>query len=419
VSRSWLAIAAVLIAGTAGAHPRATSLSAWELGAGAEGFEASLTLRVPWNSLQAVLPELAGEVPEALAWRPELARLVDGYLREHARLRAGGADCAPRGVALAVSSVDPTHLARRFRLACPPAQASAGAERLQVEVDLFQEVDASHLHLARVRLPDGRELDRVMVMGQSVWRPAAPAGREAAASSLGDYLLLGVEHIATGYDHLVFVLALLLAGSGVAQLATVVTGFTVAHSVTLALGVLGWVTPLPAAVEALIGFSIVVVACENFALTLGLAARRGVLAALAAFVAAAVAACVGGLVALPALAVFGIGLFSLCYLALAESARRPERLRWFVALVFGLVHGFGFAGVLVEAGLPRENAAAALLGFNLGVEVGQLAVVAVGWTLLRGVLTGPAERRLAAIQWGSTPVLAAGLYWFLSRALAR
>jgi len=410
VSRTWLVLAVALLAGTAGAHPRATSLSAWELGAGPDGAEASVTVRVPWNALQAALPELAAEVPEALVWRPELARLVDGYLVEHVRLRAGGVDCRPRGVALAVPSADPTHLARRFRLACAPGEVA-------VEVDLFQEVDPAHLHLARVRLPDGRELDRVMVLGQSAWQPGGQAGCEAAASSMADYLVLGVEHIATGYDHLVFVLALLLAGSGVAQLATVVTGFTVAHSVTLALGVLGWVTPLSAAVEALIGFSIVVVACENFALTLGRAARRGLLAALAVLVAAAVLACAAGVVALPALAVLGIGLFSLCYLALAERARRPERLRWLVALAFGLVHGFGFAGVLAEAGLPRENAAAALLGFNLGVEVGQLAVVALGWALLRGLLTGRADRRLATIQWGSTPVLAAGLYWFLSRAL--
>jgi len=177
------------------------------------------------------------------------------------------------------------------------------------------------------------------------------------------------------------------------------------------------VQPLPAAVEALIGFSIVVVACENFALTLGATARRALLAGLGALVAAAVAGAAFGRVALPLAALLGIGLFSLCYLALAERARRPETLRWIVALAFGLVHGFGFAGVLAETGLPAANLVPALLGFNLGVEVGQLAVVAVGWLVLRSLLTGAAPRRIATIQWGTTPVLAAGLYWFLSRAL--
>ena len=251
--------------------------------------------------------------------------------------------------------------------------------------------------------------------------PPLEAGAEGEGdgdSSVADYLRLGVTHIATGYDHLVFVLALLLTGTGVAQLATVVTGFTVAHSLTLALGVLGFVQPLPEAVEALIGFSIVVVACENFATTLGPAARVGLRAALGGLVVAAVLGALAGWVALPIAALLGIGLFSLCYLGLAERTKRPETLRWVVALAFGLVHGFGFAGVLAETGLPAANVAPALLGFNLGVELGQLLVVAVGWLALGALLTGPRPRRLATIQWGTTPVLAAGLYWFLSRALA-
>jgi len=397
----------------AAAHPRATSLSSWELEQGRDGVEAGVVVRVPWSALRGVLPELSGLVPEALGYRGDATAVIDAYLLEHVRLSADGRACRPRGGGQPVPSADETHLARRFRLVCGP-----GAPR--IAVDLFHAVDASHLHLARARLPDGRERDRVIVVGQRVWEPlAAPdhGGGAHAASSIADYLLLGIEHIAMGWDHLVFVLALLLAGTGVGQLATVVTGFTVAHSVTLALGVLGWVQPLPAAVEALIGFSIVVVACENFALTLGATARRALLAGLGALVAAAVAGAAFGRVALPLAALLGIGLFSLCYLALAERARRPETLRWIVALAFGLVHGFGFAGVLAETGLPAANLVPALLGFNLGVEVGQLAVVAVGWLVLRSLLTGAAPRRIATIQWGTTPVLAAGLYWFLSRAL--
>lgn len=411
-----LALAAWLLApaAPAAAHPRATSLSSWELAEGPDGLEATVTVRVPWGALQSVLPELSGLVPEGLGYGVDAAAAIDAYLLEHARLEAGGRPCRLRGGLRPVPSADETHVARRFVLACGP-----GAPR--IEVDLFQEVDSSHLHLARVRLPDGTERDRVVVVGQSAWNPLAgdETGEDGhPASSLWDYLALGVEHIATGYDHLVFVLALLLTGTGVRQLATVVTGFTVAHSLTLAVGVLGLVQPLPAAVEALIGFSIVVVACENFAVTLGRSARRAVNAALGLGIAAAVVGSWLGVVALPATALVGIGVFSLCYLELAEHARRPETVRWGVALAFGLVHGFGFAGVLSEAGLPASHVAPALLGFNLGVEVGQLAVVAVGWLLLRAWLTGPAPRRLATIQWGSTPVLAAGLYWFLSRALA-
>jgi len=401
---------AALAAPGAHAHPRATSLSAWEVDTSAAGAEARAVVRVPWRSLQRALPEVGGAVPETLAFRADLAASVDAYLADRVRPRAGGEPCRRTGRVLPVASPDPTHFARRLAWTCPPGP-------LSLAVDLFHEIDPQHLHLARARVDGAPERDRVMVLGDATWRLGGGEG-DQDASSLADYLVLGVEHIATGWDHLVFVLALLLTGTGVAQLATVVTGFTVAHSVTLALGVLGWVQPVPAAVEALIGLSIVVVACENFALTVGAATRRAIVAGLALLLAAALAGVPAGVVALPAAALGGVALFSLCYLGLLEGTERPETLRWFVALVFGLVHGFGFAGVLAETGLPPENVAPALLGFNLGVEAGQLAVVAVGWVALHRLLTGPAPRRARVIQWGSAPVLAVGLHWFLSRALA-
>ena len=228
-----------------------------------------------------------------------------------------------------------------------------------------------HLHLARLRSEGGSVIERVFVQGSSVYalEPAA-ASRVTAGSGLSDYVRLGVEHIATGTDHLVFLLALLLLGASFAEVAMIVTGFTVAHSVTLALGVLGVVRPLSAAIESLIGLSIAIVALENFAFTSGRATRRGIMLALGAgLLAAAVAAALGAL-ALPASALLGVGLFALCSLGLLERVARPARLRWLVAFVFGLVHGFGFAGVLVEIGLPPGRLAAALFGFNLGVELG-------------------------------------------------
>ena len=130
----------------------------------------------------------------------------------------------------------------------------------------------------------------------------------------------------------------------------------------------------------------------------------------------AAAGAVSGLVAVPALALLGLGLFSLCYFGLLERAERPARLRWLVAFVFGLVHGFGFAGVLAETGLPPGRTAQALVGFNVGVELGQLAIVATLWPLYRGLLAWLPGARPLVVQVGSAAVLAAGLYWFLSRA---
>jgi len=407
--RPLLALLALALApAVAGAHARSTSTSSWDLSADGA---ARVVARVHWDDLQRVLPELGGVPSAALGVRADVAAAVDGYLLAHVRLLAGGEPCVPQGSPQPVPSVDPTLVARSWRLRC------THAEPLALRIDGFLEAAPAHLHIARLRGPEGRVLERVFVQGSSEQViDAAREGTAAAGASFADYLALGVEHIATGLDHLVFLLALLLLGSSLFEVATIVTGFTLAHSVTLALGVLGVVTPLSSAIESLIGLSIAIVALENFALTTGRATRRGIAFALAASVLAAALASAFGWLSVPASALLGVGLFALCSLGLLERAASPARLRWFVAFVFGLIHGFGFAGVLVEIGLPPERLAPALLGFNLGVELGQLAIVALAWPLLRGLLSGAPARRRLLIQLGSSPILAAGLYWFLSRA---
>lgn len=403
------ALLLALAASDAGAHGRSTSTSSWQLDA--EG--ARVLLRVQLSDLQRALPAMAGATPERLTTSRALQRGVEGYLLEHVTLRAGNHACAPAGAPLPVPSPDPTHVAFRWRLVC------AASGPLRARIDLFLEAVPSHLHLARFTTAGGDVVERVFVLDaeSQALGAAEAAGAAPAGADFDAYLALGVEHIATGFDHLLFLLALLLVGASVLEVATIVTGFTLAHSLTLALGVLGVLTPRPAAIEALIGLSIAVVALENFALSGGAATRRRVMGLLLATVGLAVLGAWAGRVAVPALALVGIGLFSCCYLGLLERATRPARMRWFVAFVFGLIHGFGFAGLLAEIGLPPGRLAAALLGFNLGVEAGQLVAVVLAWPLLWLALRGGPGRRALVAQLGSTPVLIAGLYWFLTRAL--
>jgi len=211
-----------------------------------------------------------------------------------------------------------------------------------------------------------------------------------------------------------FVAALLLLATTFGEVAALVTSFTLAHSVTLALATLGLVRPDPHAVEALIGFSIALVAAEN-AWILG-GRGRGVPIAVAAGVAAL--ALVPG-VALPAAALLGVSLFSLCHFGLLRRSPDPARLRVAVAFVFGLVHGFGFAGVLAELELPTQRLAAALFGFNVGVEIGQLAVVACLWPCLRALARPAGGRALSLVaETGSAAICGLGIFWFLTRTLA-
>ncbi|MGR3616932.1 MAG: HupE/UreJ family protein [Paracoccaceae bacterium] len=165
---------------------------------------------------------------------------------------------------------------------------------------------------------------RVTADAPSAILPAVPSGWMVLTS----YFTLGLDHIAGGVDHLLFVLALLLLVPSLRQLILAITSFTVAHSITLAASTMGWISlPMPP-VEAVIALSIVFLASEII--------KRD-----------------------------------------PQSPRFSERNPWIVAFVFGLLHGMGFASALREIGVPEGDIALALLAFNLGVEAGQLLFVAV------------------------------------------
>ena len=192
------------------------------------------------------------------------------------------------------------------------------------------------------------------------------AGSGSWQAAAKRYTVLGIEHILEGYDHLLFVLALLLVVQSSWMLVKTITAFTVAHSITLALATLGFVSVPSRPVEAAIALSIVFLSLEI------LGARRG-----------------------------RIGL----------TYRKP----WIVAFGFGLLHGFGFAGALSEIGLPQSEIPVALLFFNVGVEIGQLLFVA-GVLILRSLwwkLSVPLPRQAALVPAYLIGTIAA--YWLLER----
>lgn len=186
----------------------------------------------------------------------------------------------------------------------------------------------------------GRQLTRVLTGGRSQFEIEPSASADASGGALASYARLGVKHIAEGVDHLSFVLGLVLLVGFRRRLLWAITGFTLAHSATLAASVTGLLVLRPLPVEALIAFSLVLVANEAWRAQ---RAPRGPLES-------------------PAQTL---------------TARFPAAL----AFGFGLVHGLGFGGALAEMGVPEADRALALLGFNLGVELGQLAFVAVLFAL--------------------------------------
>ncbi len=385
------ALCSVLSGGQAFGHERSYSYSQWAV----DGATARVALRLAARDL-ARLP-LSG---------PAREQALHGYLASRLRLLAGQQACRQRGP---VRRLAATRGFERFEwdLDCGPDRP------LRLASSLLVETAPRHLHFASIDA-DGSRLEAVLAATDEpfTFGGSHDTGGTSRTEAFGSYLSVGLEHILTGYDHLAFLVALLLIGMTLGETAALVTGFTVGHSITLALAVLGMVRTDVAAVEAVIGLSIALVAAENIWLTGG--RRRTESLAVSGTVAlVAVAAALGaGRLAWPVLG--GLALFAFCYFGILQRSPRPGRMRWWVATAFGLAHGFGFAGALTEGGLPQDYLGSALAGFNVGVELGQLGFVVLAWPLLGLALRrGPHGRLVAEL--GSAAVLALGVFWFVGR----
>jgi hydrogenase/urease accessory protein HupE len=220
-----------------------------------------------------------------------------------------------------------------------------------------------HRHIARAE-SGNVVVEEVFFGKQREWDllPASSAEsvvKPVTSQSFGAFFLMGIEHILLGYDHLVFLFGLVLVGGRWRSILLVVTAFTLAHSITLGLAVLGVWAPSPRIVEPLIALSVAYVGVEN------------------------------------------------------QFVKDAEK-RWRITFPFGLIHGFGFAGALGEIQLPKADVPKALLGFNLGVEAGQLATLAI---VLPLILTARKrawfEKR--GVRYLSWAIALLGFMWFVSR----
>ena len=283
-----------------------------------------------------------------------MAPSILSYVDDHVAVLAGIQRCTSRpGTAKAAD----THVLVAMAWSCPPDG------ELRYRVTLFQDVDPAARHLALISTESG---DREFALDNSVPEIALSGAGSSVLQIFGRFVAAGIEHIFLGYDHIAFLIAVILWGQRLWPLIKVVTAFTVAHSLTLTLAVLDVVRLPSSVVEPLIAATIVYVAAENF------------------FV-------------------------------------RDISKRWRATFVLGLVHGFGFAGALREYGLPQGALLPALAAFNIGVEIGQVAIVALIFPLLlwSDRLGGAAGkgRSAALVYTCSAVILVFGLYWLIERTV--
>ncbi len=274
-------------------------------------------------------------------------------LRERFRLIADGEETPWNAVSTTLVP-DRTGVEIKWRA---PGEAPG---HLKIVADLFP-YDPDHQTLVNVYERSSLVHQAVLDRGRSEVEWYA-GSRQGLLSVFRAFVRFGIHHIAIGPDHILFIIGLLLLGGSLRRLLAIVTAFTLGHSVTLALATLRFVTPPAGVVEPAIALSIIYVGADNL---------------------------IGG--------------------------NRGRDVRPWIALFFGLVHGFGFASVLRETGLPPHALGLSLFGFNLGVEIGQAAIVVVAASAL-AALRGRAPRAAARVATaGSVCVVLAGTVWFFER----
>jgi hypothetical protein len=303
------------------------------------------------------------DFPDPITWGALSSRQdeVRRYVLEH--LSIEGCPITPEGGLSVASHTDGTYAVIRFRAEC-----AAAPSEVVVDYRLFFDVDAQHRGL--LRFEGAASTTHVVSAKDHVARVSTGSGQLARMIKEGTF------HIWTGYDHVLFLLALLLPSvlrrdsgtwtpvpsmrTALVDVLRIVTAFTIAHSITLSLAALGVVTLPSRLIESAIAASVVLAALNNL---------RPIL--------------------------------------------REDR--WAAAFVLGLMHGFGFSGALMDLDLPRANLVTTLFGFNLGVELGQLAIVLVFVPLAFAVRASTIYRR-GVLGVGSAGILALAAVWFVERA---
>jgi hypothetical protein len=347
----------MLVARTAAAHEVGLSRGVYAV----RGAEVMAEVTFARGELRALVPGIDADGDRALS-DAELAAgtaALQAAVIDGVTVRGDGQACPGTVTRARLTEEDGAVVAATY--VCP-----AAPQAMTLKMPMLAGLASGHRHLGLV----GRggagdaELTDVVLHARSpeatVTLGAVGEAPESSGYSVGEYFKLGVEHILIGTDHLVFLLGLVLIGGRLRSLIAVITAFTLGHSVSLAMATLQVWSPGGAIVEPAIALSIAYVGVENF---------------------------------------------------FAKDAAG----RWKITLPFGFIHGFGFAGVLADLGLPADAVVPALLLFNIGVEAGQLMVLAVILPLLLWLGRQAWFERVRGVWWISGAIVAAGLYWFVER----
>jgi hydrogenase/urease accessory protein HupE len=353
-----LLILALLILATASAFAHDPGLSAVRLKL--DGKKIAVRLTLARADITIIAPMDADRDGRITPSEFEAARArLESLARESFALSLDGSGLPPSAVAVNLDEGDAIH----FDLEFPPARGS----RLILRSLLIDKLPRGHRQfLSLLDAGDNAQSQRMLDAVNNSYECdlAALPIPHARPHAFRGFLLLGVEHILLGFDHLAFLFALLIAGGKAREAVKIITSFTVAHSITLGLATMDVVKIPPGVVEPLIAASIIYVGLENI-------------------------------------------------------FRREIKRRWLLTFAFGLVHGFGFASALGELGVGTGlRAVAPLLSFNLGVEIGQIAIAALVLPLIWKLRRQP-QFVIRYVPACSIMIALAGGYWLIERTVLK
>jgi hypothetical protein len=300
--------------------------------------------------------------------------------------------------------------------------------QFQLDLQNFFKSTPQHIHFIKFKIDDKLIANKMITQRTPdfSWSTIDGAVNETSedghiigSSVFVSYLLLGYEHILIGMDHLAFLLAMFIIISKPKPVLLLITGFTIGHSITLSLMTFKIMQPNILWVEALIGFSIALIAIENI-IMLGSKTNRIIWAGLLLLFSLAILKHEQTALVI---ALLGLMLFFGCYLRLVtlnsslKSNENSFYWRGLVTLLFGMIHGFGFASVLTQIGLPEADIITGLIAFNVGVELGQLSFVALSSFFLYVIFKFTPLNRKLSLQIISSMLSGIGIYWFVTRTM--
>ena len=286
----------------------------------------------------------------------------------------------------------------------------------EIKTNVFFDRDPTHSHIARYIYDSNLSTEKLFTTQTKTWnlKDIYSSKESSVNSSFKEYVLLGIKHISTGYDHLAFLFGLLLLNQRPKRLVLAITGFTLGHSLTLSLAVLDLVRPVNSFIEALIGFSIALLGLE-FLIRHSKSNSTYVknISYLLFFLFLLYFIFSEGS---NSLGLLGLFVFSFCYLMLV-SKNLSSFFSLFIASIFGLIHGFGFGGFLFEVGFSEDNILKTLFGFNLGVEIGQLMAMSLFILIIFGISKLDIKNKEYINPLLATFLVTLGTYWFVYRVI--